>query len=387
MLIPDTRADAVELSPLERERYARHALLPDVGIEGQKRMKAASVLCIGAGGLGSPVTLYLAAAGIGRIGIVDPDVVERTNLQRQVLFAESDIGRPKIEAARDRLLGINPHLQLDLYPERFTAENAVSLLEPYDVLVDGTDNFATRYLSNDVAAFAGKPNVYGSIFRFEGQASVFHPAAGGPCYRCMFPTPPEPGLVPSCAEGGVLGVLPGIIGSLQATETIKLIIGKGEPLIGKMVHVDTMTMRFREFKLRKDPECPVCGETPSITEPIDYEAFCGMPEPPPVVEEISVQELKALRDAKIPHTLLDVRGKDEITICEIAGSLKLPLPELSDRIDEIPKSPRVVIHCKGGVRSAQAAEVLLENGFKEVASVAGGINAWSEEIDSEVALY
>ena len=383
MFVPDS----TDLSPTEKERYARHLLLPDVGLEGQLRMKAASVLCIGAGGLGSPVTLYLAAAGIGRIGIVDPDVVERTNLQRQVLFSESDIGRPKIEAARDRLLGINPHLKLDLYPERFTAENAVSLLEPYDVLVDGTDNFATRYLSNDVAAFAQKPNVYGSIFRFEGQVSVFHPSAGGPCYRCMFPTPPEPGLVPSCAEGGVLGVLPGIVGSLQAAEAIKLILGKGEPLIGKMVHVDTMTMRFREFKMRKDPECPVCGENPSITEPVDYEAFCGVPDEPPVVDEISVQDLKELRDAKTPHTLLDVRGDDEIAICEIAGSLKVPLPELEKRIGEIPQNPRVVIHCKSGVRSANAAEILLKGGFPEVASVAGGINAWSEEIDPEVASY
>ena len=383
MFVPDS----TDLSATERERYARHLLLPDVGLEGQMRMKAASVLCIGAGGLGSPVTLYLAAAGVGRIGIVDPDVVERTNLQRQVLFAESDIGRPKIEAARDRLLGINPHLKLDIYPERFTAENAVSLLEPYDVLVDGTDNFATRYLSNDVAAFAGKPNVYGSIFRFEGQVSVFHPAAGGPCYRCMFPTPPEPGLVPSCAEGGVLGVLPGLVGSLQATEAIKLILGKGDPLIGRMVHVDTMTMRFREFKLRKDPECPVCGENPSITEPIDYEAFCGVPDEPPTVEEISVQDLRKLRDEKTPHTLLDVRGNDEIAICQITGSIKVPLPELEERLGEIPMNPRVVIHCKSGVRSAKAAEVLLKNGFPEVASVAGGINAWSEEIDSEVALY
>ncbi|MDB4673752.1 molybdopterin-synthase adenylyltransferase MoeB [Verrucomicrobiales bacterium] len=383
MFVPDS----TDLSPTEKERYARHLLLPDVGLEGQLRMKSASILCIGAGGLGSPVTLYLAAAGIGRIGIVDPDVVERTNLQRQVLFSESDIGRPKIEAARDRLLGINPHLKLDLYPERFTAENAVSLLEPYDVLVDGTDNFATRYLSNDVAAFARKPNVYGSIFRFEGQVSVFHPSAGGPCYRCMFPTPPEPGLVPSCAEGGVLGVLPGIVGSLQAAEAIKLILGKGEPLIGKMVHVDTMTMRFREFKMRKDPECPVCGENPSITEPVDYEAFCGVPAAPPVVEEISVQGLKKLRDAKTPHTLLDVRGDDEIAICEIAGSIKVPLPELEKRMSEIPQTPRVVIHCKSGVRSANAAEILLKNGFPEVTSVAGGINAWSEEIDSEVALY
>ncbi len=383
-----------DLTPDERLRYARHLAIPEFGEEAQKKLKAARVLCIGAGGLGSPITLYLAAAGVGTLGLVDPDRVEISNLQRQILFSTEDQGRPKLEAARDRLLGLHPTLNLHLHPEPFTAANALRIAQGYDLIIDGTDNFPTRYLSNDVAVWLGIPNVYGSILRFEGQVAVFVPHLGGPCYRCMSPVPPKPGLVPSCAEGGVLGVLPGLVGTLQALEAIKLLTGIGSPLIGKLLHVDTLTMRFRTFNLRRDPDCPVCGTQPSITEPIDYEGFCGMPSftsntmtPPPQVPTLTVQDLEQLRTSGTDHFLLDVREPDEFQTARIAGSTLIPLASLPLRTDELPKDKQIVVHCKLGGRSAKAVAHLLENGFTNVWNVAGGITAWSEQIDPTVPKY
>ncbi len=375
-----------ELSSAELQRYARHLAIPEFGIEAQRKLKAASVLCIGAGGLGSPITMYLAAAGVGRIGLVDADVVEISNLQRQVLFGESDIGRPKLEAARDRLLGINPHLELQTYAERFTAANAMRIAADYDVIIDGTDNFPTRYLSNDVSVWLKKPNVYGSILRFEGQVGVFAPHLGAPCYRCMSPQPPAPGLVPSCAEGGVLGVLPGLIGTMQALEAIKVITGIGQPLLGKLLHVDTLGLRFRTFTLRRDPECPVCGENPTITEPIDYEGFCGI-QPEPKVKTISVRELHALREKGDNHFLLDVREPDEYEKARIEGSVLIPLGEVTARAAELPRDLPLYVHCKLGGRSAKAVAALEELGFTNAVNVTGGITAWSDEVDSSVPRY
>jgi sulfur-carrier protein adenylyltransferase/sulfurtransferase len=375
-----------ELSSAELQRYARHLAIPEFGIEAQRKLKAASVLCIGAGGLGSPITMYLAAAGVGRIGLVDADVVEISNLQRQVLFGESDIGRPKLEAARDRLLGINPHLELQTYAERFTAANAMRIAADYDVIIDGTDNFPTRYLSNDVSVWLKKPNVYGSILRFEGQVGVFAPHLGAPCYRCMSPQPPAPGLVPSCAEGGVLGVLPGLIGTMQALEAIKVITGIGQPLLGKLLHVDTLDLRFRTFTLRRDAECPVCGENPTITEPIDYEGFCGI-QPEPKVKTISVRELHALREKGDNHFLLDVREPDEYEKARIEGSVLIPLGEVTARAAELPRDLPLYVHCKLGGRSAKAVAALEELGFTNAVNVTGGITAWSDEVDSSVPRY
>ncbi len=383
-----------DLSASELQRYARHLAIPEFGIEGQRRLKAAKVLCIGAGGLGSPITLYLAAAGVGSIGLVDPDRVEVSNLQRQILFSASDAGRPKLDAARDRLLGLNPDLQLALHPEPFVAANALRIARGYDLIIDGTDNFPTRYLSNDVAVWLGIPNVYGSILRFEGQVAVFAPHLGAPCYRCMSPVPPKPGLVPSCAEGGVLGVLPGLIGTLQALEAIKLLTGIGQPLLGKLLHVETLSMKFRTFNLRRDPGCPVCGTQPTITEPIDYEGFCGMPAfssttmtPPPQVPTITVQDLHQIRQAASPHFLLDVREPDEYQTAKIEGATLIPLAALPLRHAEVPRDVPVLVHCKLGGRSAKAVAFLMEQGFTNVQNVAGGITAWSEQIDVSVPKY
>jgi adenylyltransferase/sulfurtransferase len=375
-----------DLTPAELQRYARHLAIPEFGIEAQRKLKAARVLCIGAGGLGSPITMYLAAAGVGTLGLVDADVVEVSNLQRQLLFGQSDLGRPKLEAARDRLLDINPHLTLHLHPERFTAANAMQLAADYDVIIDGTDNFPTRYLSNDVAVWLKKPNVYGSILRFEGQVGVFAPHLGAPCYRCMSPQPPAPGLVPSCAEGGVLGVLPGLIGTMQALEAIKLITGIGEPLLGKLLHVDTLGMRFRTFTLRRDPECPVCGDQPTITAPIDYEGFCGI-KPTPKVKTISVTELHALRQSGTPHFLLDVREPDEYATAHIEGSVLIPLAQVTARAGELPRDLPLYVHCKLGGRSAKAVAALEELGFTNAVNVTGGITAWSDEVDAAVPRY
>jgi adenylyltransferase/sulfurtransferase len=385
--VPDT---AASLSPAELRRYARHLSIPEFGMGGQRKLKAARVLCIGAGGLGSPIAMYLAAAGVGAIGMVDADVVDESNLQRQLLHGTSDVGRSKLDSARERLQGINPHVTFEPHAVRFTSENAMDIVRSYDVVIDGTDNFPTRYLSNDVCVFLKKPNIYGSILRFEGQCSVFAPHLGGPCYRCMAPQPPAPGLVPSCAEGGVLGLLPGLIGTMQATEAVKLIAGIGEPLIGRLLHVDTLTMKFRTFNLRRDPECPVCGDHPTITGPIDYEGFCGLRSAmneSGSVPEISVQDLKAMMDRKEDFFLLDVREPVEWEIANLPGAMLIPLGELEERLDEVPRDRKVVVHCKSGGRSARAVGLLRDAGFEDAWNVAGGINAWSEEIDDAVTLY
>jgi adenylyltransferase/sulfurtransferase len=382
------------LSPPELQRYARHLTLPEVGLAGQEKLKAARVLCIGAGGLGSPVAFYLAAAGVGAIGIVDPDVVDASNLQRQILHGQSDIGRSKLDSAADTLGEINPHVSLELFNTTFTRSNAMEIAAGFDIVIDGTDNFPTRYLSNDVCVFLRKPNVYGSIFRFEGQCSVFAPHLGGPCYRCMFPEPPDPGTVSSCAEGGVLGVLPGIIGSLQALEAIKLILGVGETLAGRLVHFDALRFRFREFKLRRDPDCPVCGANASITEPIDYDQFCGIPAPgtPPLASEnavptITVEELHARRQEGAPFLLIDVREPYEHEICRIEGAKLIPLGQLAGHLDKLDRGAEIILHCKSGGRSEQAVRVLQEHGFKHVMHVAGGILSWAEAIDPSLAKY
>jgi molybdopterin/thiamine biosynthesis adenylyltransferase/rhodanese-related sulfurtransferase len=379
----DLRSD---LTSTEYQRYARHLAIPELGTEGQTRLKNARVLCIGAGGLGAPATLYLAAAGIGKIGIVDADVVELSNLQRQILYSEADLGRLKVEAARERLQGMNPDIEICLHPERFKAENAMRIVAQYDVVIDGTDNFPTRYLSNDVCFWQKKPNIYGSILRFEGQVAVFAPHLGGPCYRCMSPTPPTPGLVPTCAEGGVLGALPGIIGTFQALECIKLITGLGQPLLGRLLHVNTLSMRFREFQLRRDPECPVCGEHPTITNPIDYDSFCHL-SPKPSMKEISVQELAQLRQKNEPHLLVDVREPDEYHVARIEGSRLLPLAQVAQHSTELPRDIPIYIHCKLGGRSAKAVTQLEAQGFSNVFNVIGGIQAWSLHIDPTVPVY
>lgn len=382
--------DRPTFSPAERQRYARHFLLPDVGPDGQARLREAAVLCVGAGGLGSPVAIYLAAAGVGRLGLVDPDVVDPSNLQRQILYGERDVGTPKLEAAAAHLRSINPHVRLDLHRERFQADNAMRIAESYDVIVDGTDNFPTRYLSNDVAVLLGKPNVYGSIFRFEGQCSVFHPAGGGPCYRCMFPVPPRPGQVPGCAEAGVLGVLPGIVGCLQAAEAIKLLLGIGDPLVGRLLHVDVRTMRFREIRLRRDPACPACGESPSITAPEDLELACAgppIPDAEPAAGTISVRELADLLDSATPPMLIDVREAGERAIASIAGARHVPLAELESRLGDWRRDAPICVHCKSGGRSARAVAVLRRHGFLDVRNVAGGIDAWTVEIDPSLPRY
>jgi len=380
------------LSNDELRRYARHLSIPGFGLAAQEKLKASRVLMIGAGGLGSPAALYLAAAGVGTLGLVDADVVDVSNLQRQILHGTNDVGRSKLDSAAERLHDINPHVQINQYPTVFSAANAMQLASGYDLILDGTDNFPTRYLSNDVAVWLRIPNVYGSILRFEGQVSVFAPHLGGPCYRCMAPVPPPPGLVPSCAEGGVLGVLPGIVGSMQALEAIKLLCGLGEPLIGRLLHVDTLGMKFRTFTLRRDEQCPVCGPNPTITEPIDYQGFCGLPSahhpmPEPILPTVTVQELNAMRTSHEPHFLLDVREPYEADIARIEGSVLIPLGELPQRLGELPRDLKLVVHCKSGGRSAKACALLTSHGFADVWNVAGGINAWAQEIDRSVSAY
>lgn len=382
-------ADLPELTPAEIRHYSRHLIMPEVGSAGQRRLKAARVLTIGAGGLGSPLGLYLAAAGVGTLGIVDFDVVDESNLHRQVLFGRSSVGRPKIQAAVERLRDVNPHIRLVPHETRLDSGNALELFRDYDVIVDGTDNFPTRYLVNDACVLSGKPNVYGSIFRFEGQVSIFW-GARGPCYRCLFPEPPPPGLVPSCAEGGVLGVLPGIIGSLQANEVIKLIVGAGDPLIGRLVLFDALKMRFRELKLKKDPACPVCSENPTQRELIDYQQFCGIgpePEAPAMDFEMTVTELKERLDAGEPLTILDVRNPQEYEIARIPGSVLIPLHELQDRLGELDPAATIVAHCHHGGRSARAVGFLRQMGFDRAINLAGGIDEWSEQVDPTVPRY
>ena len=386
----------VELSQSEIMRYSRHLIMPEVAMDGQKRLKAASVLCIGTGGLGSPLTMYLAAAGVGRIGLVDFDVVDYTNLQRQIAHGTKDVGRPKIDSAWDTLHDINPEIVIEKHETMVTSENALDLFRPYDIIVDGTDNFPTRYLVNDACVLLGKPNVYGSIFRFDGQATVFW-ADKGPCYRCLYPEPPPPGLVPSCAEGGVLGILPGIIGCIQATETIKLILGKGEPLVGRLMLFDALSMRFKELRLRKDPACPICGTNPTITELIDYEEFCGVgrgDETPaegtkdtPAMEEITVRQLKEKQDRGDKFTLVDVREPHEYAIARIPGAVLIPLGTIAERAGELNPDTEIVLQCKGGVRSAQALGILQQAGFKHLKNLKGGILAWSSEVDPSVPKY
>jgi len=377
-----------ELSPAEIRHYSRHLIMPEVGTAGQRKLKAAKVLTVGAGGLGSPLGLYLAAAGVGTLGIVDFDVVDESNLHRQVLFGRSSVGRPKIQAAVDRLRDLNPHIKIVPHETRLDSSNALDLFKDYDIIVDGTDNFPTRYLVNDACVLLGKPNVYGSIFRFEGQVSIFW-GARGPCYRCLFPEPPPPGLVPSCAEGGVLGVLPGIIGSLQANEVIKLIVGAGDPLIGRLVLFDALKMRFRELKLHKDPRCPICSENPTQHELIDYEQFCGIGPVEEVADgfEISVQELKRRLDQGRPVTVLDVRNPPELEIARLPDTVFIPLHELRDRLGELDPADHLVVHCHHGGRSAQAVSFLRQMGFARAVNLAGGIDAWSTQIDPSVPRY
>ena len=387
------RLAQTQLSPEELARYSRQIIMPELGTEGQRRLKAARVLCIGAGGLGSPAVLYLASAGLGTLGLVDADDVDLTNLHRQILHGTKDVGRNKLESARDRLRDANPHVATELHNERFTSENAQDLVARYDVVVDGSDNFPTRYLSNDVCVWARKPNVYGSVFRFDGQTTVFAPHLGGPCYRCLFPEPPPAGSVPNCAEAGVLGVLPGIIGLIQATEAIKLILDTGERLVGRMLHFDALKMKFREFNLRRDPQCPVCGEKPNITAPIDYEQFCGttvdtaVPATENVVPAISVSDLKDKIDKKDPLVILDVREQFEWDIARIDGAKLIPLDQLPDRLSEIDANAEIVALCHTGVRSAWAVQFLQGHGFKRSFNLEGGIAAWADQIDPAMQKY
>jgi adenylyltransferase/sulfurtransferase len=377
-----------QLSPQEIRRYSRHLIMPEVGTAGQQALKAAKVLMVGTGGLGSPLGMYLAAAGVGTIGLVEFDTVDESNLHRQLLYGMADVGRPKIEAAMERLNVVNPHVELVPHRVRLDSSNALDVARDYDLVVDGTDNFPTRYLVNDTCVLLGKPNVYGSIFRFEGQVSVFW-AKKGPCYRCLFPEPPPPGLVPSCAEGGVLGVLPGIIGSLQANEVIKLIIGKGEPAIGRLLLFDALRLKFRELKLRKNPECPVCGEHPTVTSLIDYEQFCGIGQEEDVGPDIDVEpiEVKRLLDSGRKVVLLDVRNPPEYEIGRIEGSKLIPLPELQDRLGELDSRDTIIVHCHHGPRSTRAVNLLRKFGFTKAKNLKGGIDQWSLDVDPSVPRY
>ena len=376
----------------EVARYSRHVILPEVGMEGQLKLKAARVLCIGAGGLGSPVALYLAAAGVGTIGVVDFDQVDYSNLQRQIIHGTPDVGRSKLESAKERLNALNPEVEVVTHEMAVSSQNALELFAGYDLVVDGTDNFPTRYLVNDACVLSGKPNIYGSIYRFEGQASVFATPAG-PCYRCMFPEPPPPGLVPSCAEGGVLGILPGVVGTIQATEAVKVILGACEPLIVRFLRFDALKMRFRELKVRKDPECPVCGDHPTVTELIDYEQFCGItsvaqdPEPSSSSDVATVEELKTRLDRKDAFLLLDVREQREFEICRIPGSVLIPLGELPSRLAELKGRDDMIVHCKSGVRSGKAVALLRGSGFAGARNLTGGILAWIDRIDPTLPKY
>jgi adenylyltransferase/sulfurtransferase len=393
-LLPDqlgSRAAEVSLSGTEIARYSRHLIMPEVGVDGQKRLKASSILLIGAGGLGSPLALYLAAAGVGRLGLVDFDVVDFSNLQRQILHGTADVGRPKLQSAKDRIAAINSDVRVDLYEERLSSQNVMRIFGPYDIIIDGTDNFPTRYLVNDACVLLKKPNVYGSIFRFDGQASIFHPPHG-PCYRCLYPEPPPPGEVPSCAEGGVLGILPGAIGVIQATEAVKLILGKGEPLIGRLMHYDALAMKFREFRVRRNPKCPMCGDNPTIKGLIDYDQFCGVrgqeaPAPKFAAAEITVEELKKRFERSEQVFVLDVRNPNEFQICRIPGTVLLPLPELPQRVGELPRDREIIVHCKSGIRSAKAIQFLKDQGFTKVINLQGGIQAWAERIDPSMPKY
>ena len=386
--VTDVKPEAV-LSNDEILRYSRHLIMPEVGMDGQQKLKAAKVLCIGAGGLGSPLALYLTAAGVGTLGLVDFDVVDYTNLQRQILHTTNDVGRKKLDSAGEKLKAINPFLNLRTFETRLTSANALELFREFDIVADGTDNFPTRYLVNDACVLTGKPNVYGSIFRFEGQASVFA-TEDGPCYRCLYPEPPPPGLVPSCAEGGVLGILPGLVGVIQATETIKLILGQGDSLVGRLLLVDALGMKFRELKLRKNPDCPVCGKNPTITQLIDYEEFCGIrgQEEPAGndVPTISVEELKKRLDAKADIFILDVREPHEYQICNLQGYL-IPVGDLPKRVSELDSSREIIAHCKMGGRSAKAVNFLRRSGFKKVYNLTGGITEWAEKIDPKMPKY
>jgi adenylyltransferase/sulfurtransferase len=375
----------LELTKAELARYDRHLIMPEVGLEGQKKLKNASVLCVGAGGLGSPLALYLAAAGVGRIGIVDFDKVDESNLQRQIIHDTASVGTSKLKSAEKRLKALNPYVNVELHETRLTSANAVELFKKYDVIADGTDNFATRYLVNDACVLTGKPNAYGSIFRFEGQLSVFG-LNDGPCYRCLYPEPPPPGLVPSCSEAGVLGVLPGVIGTMQAIEALKIILGIGRPLSGRLMLYDALEQSWRTLKVKKNPACPVCGENPSIKAPIDYEAFCGLKEKTVTIPEISVQDLKAKLDKKEKFVLLDVREPHEYEIAKIPGSVLIPLGKLPERFGELDKGAKLIVHCKMGGRSARAVQFLREKGY-DATNVAGGINAWAESIDPSVPQY
>ena len=381
-----------ELTTDDLSRYSRHLILPEVGMEGQRKLKAARVLCIGTGGLGSPMAFYLAAAGIGTLGLVDFDVVDASNLQRQIIHSTKDIGRKKLDSAEEKLTALNPALKVVKHDTMLSSANALEILKDYDIVADGTDNFPTRYLVNDACVLLGKPNVYGSIFRFEGQASVFA-TEDGPCYRCLYPEPPPPGLVPSCAEGGVLGILPGLVGVIQATEIIKLILGNGQPLIGRLLLVDALNMRFRELKLRKNPECPVCGKNPTVTQLIDYQQFCGIvPETPQEssvkngIPQMTVKELKSRLDARDDLQLIDVREPYEVQIAQIGGKL-IPQNDVPQRLAEIDRDREVVVHCRSGARSQRIAEFLKQNGYTRVANLAGGILAWSDEIDPKIQKY
>jgi adenylyltransferase/sulfurtransferase len=392
MAAPTSPIQLPELSSADLSRYSRHLILPEVGIEGQQKLKAARVLCIGAGGLGSPLALYLAAAGVGTLGLVDFDVVDASNLQRQIIHSTNDIGRKKLDSAEEKLTALNPSLNVIKHETMLSSANALEILKDYDIVADGTDNFPTRYLVNDACVLLGKPNVYGSIFRFEGQASVFA-MREGPCYRCLYPEPPPPGVVPSCAEGGVLGILPGLIGVIQATEVIKMILGKGEPLIGRLLLVDALAMRFRELKLKKNPECPACGQNPTITRLIDYQRFCGIA--PETSEEktlkngipqMSVQELKQRLDAGEDVFVLDVREPYEVQIASIGGTL-IPQNQVPQRLAEIPRNREIVVQCRSGGRSQRIAEFLAQQGYSGVKNLAGGILAWADHIDPKVQKY
>jgi adenylyltransferase/sulfurtransferase len=383
----------VELSNEEIQRYSRHLIMPEVAMEGQKKLKAAKVLLVGTGGLGAPLGLYLAAAGIGRIGLVDFDVVDFSNLQRQVIHSTKDVGRPKLDSAKEKILGINPHVQVDGYDTMLRADNAMDIIKDYDIVIDGTDNFPTRYLVNDACVLLDKPNVYGSIFRFEGQASVFY-AREGPCYRCLYPEPPPPGLVPSCAEGGVLGILPGTIGLIQATEAVKLILGKGRSLVGRLLLYDALEMKFRELKLRKNPKCPLCGDNPTIKALIDYDQFCGITPQPvaaaPVEEnsyEITPEELKVRLDRGDRLTIVDVREPHEYNICRLPDSILIPLGQVGSRMHELNASDEIIVHCKMGGRSAKAVKQLREAGFKKIKNLTGGIDRWAQKVDPSVPRY
>jgi adenylyltransferase/sulfurtransferase len=387
-----TAAPPVSLSNDEILRYSRHLIMPEVGMEGQLRLKNAKVLLVGTGGLGAPLGLYLSAAGIGRIGLVDFDVVDFTNLQRQVIHGTKDVGRKKLDSAAESMRDINPNVEIEKYEVALTSENALQICANYDIVIDGTDNFPTRYLVNDTCVLLGKPNVYGSIFRFEGQATVFgYP--GGPCYRCLYPEPPPPGLVPSCAEGGVLGILPGLIGMVQATEAVKLILGRGELLVGRLMLYDALSMRFRELKLRRNPECPVCGENPTIRELIDYQQFCGVPiqEPAPLPglpeAEIDPVEVKRMLEHGDRFLILDVREPHEYLICNIPTARLIPLGELPRRVHELDTAVEIVAHCKSGIRSAKACDFLRQAGFRKVRNMKGGIIAWSDKVDPSVPKY